>query len=254
MNGFGIEFLGLPGSGKSTLANRLIQGLGHAEAPRVTVRTAGREALRQRLRASSAPFTRLLMYAAGAALLRGVYPATKYEIAAYNAFCLGHPDLTLAALRAINRTTTDGTRREQAAKLWFKHCARYQLINDHWGSPRDVLAPEGFFQKAITLFISDAPPVPELIDAYVANAPMPAVLVVTAVDPAVALQRLHERQRQPPLAGVTHQQQLDTLRSWAKLQDHLSNMATAGGVEVIMIDAGQPLADNQRLLARRLGA
>ena len=252
-SGFGIEFLGLPGSGKSTLAGHFIASARQSGLALDTVRAAGRRAMRQRLRRSHARFRTLLTFAAGAAFLRSVYPVSKYEIGAYNRFCILHPELAHAALQAMSLHAADPARQDKAGKLWFKHCLRFQLIREEQGDANHVVAPEGFLQNALSLFGYGAEPTLGL-ETYLKLAPLPAALAVLRLDPTEAARRLTARPRQTPypLSSMPPDQQFSTLARWAELQERVAADAASRGVTVIDVPSHRESSEGARILLEQI--
>jgi len=252
-SGFGIEFLGLPGSGKSTLAGHFIASAPQSGLAMDTVREAGRRAMRQRLRRSHARLRALLTFAAGAAFLRSVYPVSKYEIGAYNRFCIMHPELAHAAFRAMSLHATDPVRQDKAGKLWFKHCLRFQLIREEQGDATHVVAPEGFLQRALSLFGYGAEPTVGL-EKYLELTPLPAALAVLRLDPTEAARRLTARPRQAPypLSSMPPDQQFSVLTRWVELQERVAADAASRGVSVIAIPSDREPSAGARILLDQL--
>ena len=248
-----IEFLGLPGSGKSTLCDQVIGQLSDGPGKPMAVRTAGRVALRQRIRESRHPWRRLCAYALGAGLLRSVYPITKYEVSAYNHFCHGNPRLTAITMDAISGIH-DPVRRDKVAKLWFKHCARHQLMLDHLGPGTTIFAPEGFLQKALSVFGNDQDIDDQAVDAYVAAIPLPRMLVCLQLDATTATERMADRPRQLPypLSNMAPDQRLRSLGTWEALQHHLVQRVRAMGVPVVDIAAQASPSENATIILDRL--
>ncbi|WP_290630551.1 hypothetical protein [Aquisalimonas sp.] len=236
-DGFGVEFLGSPGSGKSTLANEFVRCAGSRV---LTLRDAGHQALRRRLRASESPFARVAAFATGAALLRNVYPVTKYEVGAYNHFCARFPELSRATWQLISTHSEDPVRMAKLGKLWFKHCSRYQLITEQLGSAPDIVAPEGFLQKAVSLVTYGIAPTndsnKEALEHYLDLVPLPRVLIWVDVAPETTLTRLAGRERTAPypFSILSPDEQHRLLQHLREIQSRIVSLIEAKGVHVVV--------------------